>query len=161
MIPMKLSENTLKNIMVLLVIAIVSIVVVVAFNYFLSHRQNQNQADVYHPNWSKVNPIDFLNILKKHPDKPFTIENYPPQGWIKGEHVNKLIELIDSQEPAASVVSIISSYYPFNQTSTVGNEAMFLIEGFKAGQYPPTLCSTYYFKGDPEEYRKWWDEQKN
>lgn len=113
------------------------------------------------PNWSKVDPLDFLNILIKRPENPFTIINYPPKDWIKEKHIQKLILLMDSKEPASPVVSVISSYYPFNETSTVGNEAMFLIEGFKTGRYLPSLCSVYYFKGTSEEYRKWWEEQKS
>jgi hypothetical protein len=67
------------------------------------------------------------------------------------------MQLIDSEEPAAPVVSPLSSYWPFNQTSTVGNEALFLIHGYRTGHYPPGLSSLYYFKPNRTEVREWWD----
>jgi hypothetical protein len=80
-----------------------------------------------------------------------------PDDWIKKEHVAELMKYVDSKEPAAPVVSLISSYYPFNKTSTVGNEALYLIAGYRAGRYPPDLCSLYYFKPDAGEVKIWWE----
>lgn len=107
--------------------------------------------------WSKIDPLDFIEILKYAPETPLEILEGPPSDWIKEQHVSELMTLIDSQEPASPVVSLLSSYYPFNQTSTVGNEAMFLIEGYRTGRYPPRLSSLYYFNGSPEEFREWWE----
>ena len=55
------------------------------------------------------------------------------------------------------MVSPISWYWPSNETSTVGNEALFLIEGYRAGHYPPRLSSLYYFRPNRSEVRAWWD----
>lgn len=107
--------------------------------------------------WARINPLTFLEMLKT---QRITVWNNPPSGWIKEEQVAKLMELIDSQVPAEPVCSSLSSYIP-DSKSTVGNEAMFLIEGFRKGSYPPELCSVYYFKGNPELYKKWWVERKN
>jgi hypothetical protein len=63
----------------------------------------------------------------------------------------------DSDEPAAPVVSPISSYWPFNQTSTVGNEALFLLEGYRTGKYPPAFCSLYFFQPNRTGIRSWWN----
>lgn len=101
-------------------------------------------------------PIDFLNDLRMHPDRPVMVLD-GPDDWITLHDVDLLMQEIDSTEPAAPVVSPISSYWPFNQTSTVGNEALFLIEGYRTGKYPPALCSLYYFKPDRTEVRTWWD----
>ena len=109
--------------------------------------------------WSKIDPIGFIAILKEHKDGWITV-GQAPIGWIKKHHVEQLMTLIDSKDPAVPVVSIISSYLPFKERSTVGNEAMFLIEGFRKGRYPPGLCSVYGFKGDPEEYKRWYENQK-
>lgn len=106
--------------------------------------------------WGNHTPIEFLDELKKNPDKEVTIMQ-APDDWIKKEHVEELIKNVDSTEPAAPLVSVISSYYPFNQSSTVGNEALFLIEGYRAGTYPPALCSVYYFKPDAGEVKTWWE----
>jgi len=106
--------------------------------------------------WGNNTPIDFLDELKVHPDNAVSVMQ-APDDWIKKEHVAELMEYVDSKEPAAPVVSLISSYYPFNQTSTVGNEALFLIAGYRAGRYPPNLCSVYYFKPDAGEVKSWWE----
>ena len=110
--------------------------------------------------WSKTDPLAFLEMLTRRPNAPCWLSQ-APEGWIKKEHVEYLLRQINSPEPAAPVVSLFSSYDPREETSTVGNEAMFLIEGFRKQRYPPGLCSVYHFEGEPDEFRKWWQEQKN
>jgi hypothetical protein len=39
----------------------------------------------------------------------------------------------------------------------VGNEALFLLEGYRTGRYPPALCSLYYFNPDRTEVQSWWN----
>jgi hypothetical protein len=119
-----------------------------------------DQTQTCEVDWSKTDPIAFLEMLTRRPNAPCWLSQ-APEGWIKEEHVEYLLRQIHSQEPAAPVVSLISSYDPREETSTVGNEAMFLIEGFRKQRYPPGLCSVYHFKSDPDEFRKWWQEQKN
>jgi hypothetical protein len=84
-----------------------------------------------------------------------------PDGWITLHDAELLMQEIDSEEPAAPVVSPVSSYWPDNQTSTAGNEALFLLEGYRTGKYPPGLCSLYYFKPDKREVRLWWNTSGN
>ncbi|MBT9175423.1 MAG: hypothetical protein DDT22_01099 [candidate division WS2 bacterium] len=69
----------MRNLLILLIISIIAISIIVSINYLLRYQQSQNQTEVEQPNWSKVDPITFINILKKHPEKPFTIINNPPQ----------------------------------------------------------------------------------
>ena len=111
--------------------------------------------------WTKISPVEFLRNLKDKKKGVVTIYNYPPKDWITEVDVSKLMQWIDSNDSSAIVVSIFSSYFPKEEKSTVGNEAMFLIEGFKKGKYPSALCSVHYFKGDPNEYRNWWKQYKN
>ena len=101
-------------------------------------------------------PVEFLNDLRTHPDRPVLILN-APAGWITAPDVRLLIQQIDSPDPAAPVVSPVSSYWPTNESSTIGNEALFLIEGYRAGRYPPALCSVYYFRPNRTEVRSWWN----
>jgi len=100
--------------------------------------------------------MDFLDDLRMHPLVPVTVLDIP-DGWITKGDVALLMQEIDSEDPAAPVISPLSSYWPFNQTSTVGNEALFLIEGYRTGKYPPRLCSLYYFRPDRSEVRLWWE----
>lgn len=44
-----------------------------------------------------------------------------------------------------------------NQTSTVGNEALFLLDGYRTGYYPPGLCSLNYPRSNRTEMRTWWN----
>jgi hypothetical protein len=97
-----------------------------------------------------------LNDLRMHPHQPVSVLDVP-DGWITLHDAELLMQEIDSPEPAAPVVSPISSYFPFNQSSTVGNEALFLLEGYRNGKYPPALCSLYYFKPNRSEVRFWWN----
>ena len=101
-------------------------------------------------------PMDFLTDLRMHPDTPVMVLDVPDT-WITRHDAELLMREIDSLEPAAPVVSPISSYWPHNQTSTVGNEAMFLLEGYRTGRYPPGLCSLYSFAPDRTEVRSWWN----
>jgi len=101
-------------------------------------------------------PMEFLDDLRRYPHKPVMVLDIP-DNWITIHDAELLMQEIDSKDPAAPVVSPISSYWPFNQTSTVGNEALFLLEGYRTGKYPPALCSLYYFKPDRTEVRSWWN----
>ena len=101
-------------------------------------------------------PLDFLDDLRMRPHQPVMVLTVP-DGWITRDDAELLMQEIDSEEPAAPVVSPLSSYWPYDQTSTVGNEALFLLEGYRTGRYPPRLCSLYYFKPDRSEVRSWWE----
>ncbi|MFA5221986.1 MAG: hypothetical protein WC391_06850 [Methanoregula sp.] len=102
-------------------------------------------------------PLVFLNDLRMHPCEPVSVIGVPA-GWITRQDAEQLMQSIDSVEPAAPVVSPLSSYWPFNKTSTVGNEAMFLLEGYRIGRYPPGLCSLQYFHPNRTEMRVWWEQ---
>lgn len=101
-------------------------------------------------------PMEYLNDLRMNPHAQVMVVDVPDD-WITLHDAELLMQEIDSKDPAAPVVSPVSSYWPFNQTSTVGNEALFLLEGYRTGKYPPALCSLNYFRPDRAEMRAWWD----
>ena len=101
-------------------------------------------------------PVDFLDDLRTHPHQPVMVLDVP-EGWITSRDAELLMQEIDSTEPAAPVVSPLSSYWPFNQTSTVGNEALFLLKGYRTGKYPPALCSLHYFNLESTAAKVWWN----
>lgn len=129
--------------------------------------QNNNQhqiGEIYElrdTDWEKIGPIAFLEMLKSDLQTfpYFIIWNRPPCGWVKEQHVEKLILLVQSQELANSVISSVSSYRPSTK-STVGNQAMFLIEGFRKGCYPPGQLSPGYQESEVKEMQKWWFNYK-
>lgn len=109
--------------------------------------------------WENTTSLEFLEDLKNRKE-PTTIYVFPPEDWIKENDVMKLIKLIDSTEEASPVVLSISSYYPFEERSTVWIETMFLIDWFRNWKYPHTLSSLNYYAPIDLEKRKIWIEEK-
>ena len=102
--------------------------------------------------WSNMSPIDFLELLENRGEAWVTIWENPPNGWIKAEHIHELIKYIESKEKSAFVISSLSSYLPPG-SSTVGNEAMYLINGYRNNKYPPSLYSGV---GNIEKTKEWY-----
>ncbi len=73
--------------------------------------------------------------------------------WVNEKHIPELIKRLDDQTPCASVMLYQSSYIGFS--STVGNEAAFIIKGFMEGKYPPDLNSNRNVI-DKGKIRSWW-----
>ena len=63
-----------------------------------------------------------------------------PGGWISRRDAQRLMLLIESEEPARHVCSAWSSRFTFDD-STVGEQARFLIEGHLEDRYPPSADS--------------------
>ncbi|MDX1997946.1 MAG: hypothetical protein SF066_09530 [Thermoanaerobaculia bacterium] len=108
--------------------------------------------------WQKKGPLEFLEMLRSHSLAPWEGPGFVVEGrhfgWVTIEDVPKLMGLLDSEEPCSGVVSVLSSWLP-TEASTVGQEALFLIEGFRSGFYPPRLASQRYSRSK-EEVREWW-----
>lgn len=108
--------------------------------------------------WQSSGPLELLSLLK---DKgqgscPTYIIHGVTDDWVKEEHLGGLISLLGSDEPCANVCRTISSFMDCN-ASTVGKEAAFLIEGFRRGEYPPSLNSgrSYLYE---DEILSWWHD---
>ena len=131
----------------------------------------KHNAGEFQINWSEISPLEFLEQLKQEKapemiegeefsfrDYNLGIWNYPPEDWIKEEHIYELIKLIASKETSKSIYVPLSSC--IGGQTTVGHEAMFLIEGYKQKVYPPEMSSSCYFEPDNvEEYRQWYQEE--
>ena len=52
-----------------------------------------------------------------------------PKSWMTKKDVEYLMNYIDSEEPSYCVMQIISSHLPLNEKSTLGGQAMNLIDG--------------------------------
>lgn len=124
----------------------------------------------------KYRPNDFLRMLsfqkldtgtamkKKIHSLPF---NYFIQGeWVKKEDVAELIKSIYSTKISKAPLPIVSSQMPM-VNSTVGIEAMHLIEIYRDSTFRyPSLCSTYYFCKPEEQMQKadelntWWQKHR-
>lgn len=107
--------------------------------------------------YANLKPLDLLQFLREQPADFVTLpEGSAPDGWITASHVEELWEFVECDDPAAHAKSYYSSNIPKGR-STIGREAIFMIEGFRVGVYPPQLHSAWR-PSDVEELRKWWKE---
>ena len=99
-------------------------------------------------------PLQFLEFLKQGGSCTFDCHH---EGWILESDLPRIVDLLDSTEPCASVSMSISSLH-LESGSTVGQEAAFLIEGFRTGYYPPDLNSNRRERGFSElmALRSWY-----
>jgi hypothetical protein len=102
----------------------------------------------------KLTPLELLQLLKRgQPDQVFTVQA-AVNGWVKEEHVPALIKLLDSSEACMPVVLAKSSTLPGR--STIGQEAAFMVEGFRTGYYPPALFAAHTSVGTSKQLVEWW-----
>jgi hypothetical protein len=118
--------------------------------------------------WKKE-PFEFLALLIRQHEQGVVsvIVGDAPKSWIKKEHIGLLILLLDSKEPCASVYPGRSSeIFPGRngvKTSTVGQEAAYLIESYRhIGTFPKSGTDvSCHLQFDINEIKSWWaDEQK-
>jgi|GEM_PF-5864403 len=108
--------------------------------------------------------IDFFRALK-HPtsaSKPLdfvTVREKIPKGWVTRSDVAQLMEHIRSNERAYCVVSVLSSYLPVDDSSTVGGQAMDLIDLYRFNlEYPPLWSCAKTDTDRIASITKWWSE---
>jgi hypothetical protein len=107
------------------------------------------------PQLAQMDPLQFLDYLKtRGPDSGVVTIRNPLRGWIKAEHIPKLIALLDSKVPCAPVVDAHSSFWP--PGSTIGKEAGLMIASYRFDAYPIALSASHHSVGTPDELRAWW-----
>ncbi len=89
-------------------------------------------------------PVEFLHDLEAMRDSngkwtEYTFPSPGVRGWITKKDLPVLLAMVDSKAPCAAVALDISNVYYAD--STVGAEALFLIEGCREGIYPPATYS--------------------
>lgn len=97
-------------------------------------------------------PVAFLRELKSQ-SHWISFKSAATQ-WITPRDLPDLLEAAESKEPCAFVVSVSSSYLPPGR-STVGDEALFMIEGYMKGFYPPELYSGAHSEDAKQAYITW------
>jgi hypothetical protein len=104
-------------------------------------------------------PSKLLDLLVKgnYPGAVLTVDDYV-ENWVQEKDLQKLILMLDSPVPCAPVVHAKSSFWP--GVSTIGDQAAFLIQGFRAGIYPPALHSDKMEPGVKADIRAWWAARK-
>jgi len=104
--------------------------------------------------WYEGTPFTLLSILVSHPATGYPVRRAREE-FVRVEHLPGLVNLLDSPTPCAAVLLPEGGEFPARY-STVGNEAAFLIEGYRAGRYPPRPSSLSP-EPDREEIRAWWE----
>jgi hypothetical protein len=102
-----------------------------------------------------IKPVEFLKALKmeRASTYPYFFRD-PIKNWISKQDLPGLLALTDSKEPCAPVALMSSSTYN-SQGSTMGQEALFMIEGYRKGEYPPALNSGGYDEAHAKELTDW------
>jgi hypothetical protein len=102
-----------------------------------------------------MEPLEFLRHLRALKTGTCTVLGVHGP-LVKGKHIPRLLESLDSDEKCASVVCAVwSPHVEIGKPTTVGREAGFLIGSFMTQEYPAPLGSTMS-DADKEELRKWW-----
>lgn len=100
--------------------------------------------------WADRTPFQMLSTLRFRGSGGYGVGS-KCENFVQDEDLAGLVQLLDSVEPAAHAVLLISSYAP-QGASTVGHEAAYLLEGYRVGVYPPSLGS-YSFKPNYAELK--------
>ncbi len=108
-----------------------------------------------HVDWQQVTPVRFLDSLvvagERFAELPadaqerfvpaYTIWEEPGTDWFDADSIAELERRLGSTRPAWHVVASRCSFLPFGEISTEGEQARYLLDGARAGRYPPGLGS--------------------
>jgi hypothetical protein len=101
-----------------------------------------------------------LNDKSSYESKILTIKGQAKSGWITLNDILFLMPLIHSKEEAKCIWTEISSVHPHYSFSTIGGQAMNLIDSYRfAKHYPFFLqdCSSND-KNRVDDITKWWNQ---
>ena len=110
----------------------------------------QTENDSIWLNWidfNKLSVIEYLNVLPIEVVEEdhiyiLTIGKKAEVGWIKRNDIDTLMKMIDCTEPSHCVMQVVSSQLPVNEISTIGGQAMDLIDAYRfEKEYPYKLTS--------------------
>ena len=98
--------------------------------------------------WHKVDPIKFLDTLICYGENYiFRIEVTPPNDWYNPISIQKLNEYENNNFFSASVITFLAEEFGDITcgSTTISQEAKYLIEGIKRKKYPFSRGSSCYF----------------
>ncbi|WP_155844913.1 hypothetical protein [Arenimonas oryziterrae] len=106
------------------------------------------------------NAIEFLQYLKT-PNGVVDWYSFdaPYSCWVRQKDVEQLIRLLDSTEKSRSVRLAIASR--ILRGSTEGDEAAFMIYGFREGEYPSRARSSPVSTEEKDAIREWWRDYRS
>ena len=91
----------------------------------------KNNTEIYRKSAREYSPLSFIGELrKKNLINVSTIESDFPKDWIKSQHLDSLIALVESKEKCNCYLNPLSSYVP-QDSAEVGGFAIEFIKAFK------------------------------
>ena len=106
--------------------------------------------------FQRSGPVAFLNFLRTA-TTPFSVAGLH-KGWLQPSDIPELLTHVASTEPCAMVVMGSASYVPLER-STIGQEALYLLDGLRTGTFPPTLHSHAYDPKSRDQIHRWARQQ--
>jgi hypothetical protein len=101
-------------------------------------------------------PIAFLHSLNRELTLGNDVLVYNRlENWVTKDDAIKLAQELNSFTRCSSIYTMASSFHP--KLSTVGEQAGYLIYGYQAGRYPPSIDSSSH--PSPEELRDFLDKE--
>lgn len=133
---------------------------------FLSFAKAEPEID-----FKKHDPMQVLEILEKATGDWVPVSD-APEGWLKAEHIPKLIEKLGSKTSCAGIhsgrdsrISTVDVKYGPKEKgrSTVGREAAHMILSYRHGLFPKSPAfsidwTSNWTDKDDDEIRDWWKE---
>ena len=110
-------------------------------------------------NWNHYTPLELIKELRDTSYRFMTIisvDDKCPSDWIKKSDVAQLMPLITDTTKAGILHSHALNQLYTRQYSTLGEQALFIIEGYRYKNFPPALTS-YQRQYDINDYIQWWD----
>ena len=109
----------------------------------------------------ELNPLSFIRELKKENQlNVITIQNDFPKDWIKIQHLDSLILIVDSKEKCNCYLNPLSSTVP-KDSAEVGGFAIEFIKAFKENKKVDLglyICPKVD-ENEAEELKVWWKNQ--
>ena len=126
------------------------------------------QKDQYFFDLHKISPVQLLSYLDFNSDTAknvtfVTVSFDVPENWVGFVDVVQLMKSIHSEVKCKCVIKVYSSYLPVNDYSTVGGQAMNLIDSYRT-QKPYFEGSWNCAKTDSsriKEIEKWYGNLKS
>jgi hypothetical protein len=120
--------------------------------------ESNNNDDISQKYAREYSPFSFISELKKKNSiNVSTIENDFSKNWIKKQHLDSLISLIESKEKCNCYVNPLSSYIP-NDSAEVGGFAIEFVKAFKENRNVDLglySCPKVNLK-EAKELKNWW-----
>ncbi|CAN5343945.1 hypothetical protein BH09BAC1_BH09BAC1_09610 [soil metagenome] len=96
--------------------------------------------------YKKYDPVAFVGYLKDNVASGTVLLHQAPKDWIKKKHLAGLVALLDDTEPSAGIVLINAGPNPpDNIQSSVGAEALLIIESYRQKEAYPAVPGSLQF----------------